>query len=295
MPSLIPFTFLLLFFCGMWLVYYFLLPVIFRATAVLQKRVSRWTLARPFWKRLVPLSSRLPRAYFPVVTILAAGIILSMIGGWAFLELAEAMGEQDPRLRAADNQVYAWARDLRQTAVTPLFIAFTIAGTPVGLGIIATIVGIIMLFQRRYRWVGYLAVTAIGGGLLNVLLKDIFARSRPDLAVALRQAHGYSFPSGHAMGSIVVMGALSYLAVRSTPNWKWRSTALSIATSFVLLVSFSRIYLGVHWVSDIGAGLTAGAIWVIATTLGYEVLRRIRALRGGRDTPDTQAITTEAR
>lgn len=278
----------------MWLVYYFLLPAVFRVTGILQRHVSRWTLARPFWKRLAPLSSRLPRAYLPVVTILAAGIVMSMIGGWAFLELAEAMGEQDPRLRAADDQVYAWARDLRQTAVTPLFIAFTILGTPVGLGIIATIAGVILLFQGRYRWVGYLAVTAIGGGLLNVLLKDIFARSRPDLAVALRQAHGYSFPSGHAMGTIVVMGALSYLAMRSTPSWKWRSTALSIATCFVLLVSFSRIYLGVHWVSDIGAGLTAGAIWVVATTLGYEVLRRIRALRSGRANPNSRAIRTEA-
>ncbi|HVR41558.1 MAG TPA: phosphatase PAP2 family protein, partial [Thermoanaerobaculia bacterium] len=98
----------------------------------------------------------------------------------------------------------------------------------------------------------------------------------PDLAQRLREAHGYSFPSGHAMGSTIVLGALAYLAFRVLVRWRWKSCALALGLTLILAISSSRIYLGVHWISDVGAGITAGLIWVISTTVAYEASRILK-------------------
>jgi undecaprenyl-diphosphatase len=98
----------------------------------------------------------------------------------------------------------------------------------------------------------------------------------------LRDAHGYSFPSGHAMGSAVCFGALAYLALRAIPRWRYRAAAIAFAFTMILAISASRIYLGVHWISDVGAGIAAGLIWVIAATVAHETMRRIRMVRALR-------------
>ncbi len=137
--------------------------------------------------------------------------------------------------------------------------------------------------RGRYRWALYLGLTSALGGALNTLLKAYFVRQRPDLAEAIRTATGYSFPSGHAMGSTIVFGALSYLALRQSGAWRERSAALALAISTVLAISLSRIYLGVHWITDVVAGITAGLVWVVAATVAYEASRRIRAARQRRE------------
>ena len=73
-----------------------------------------------------------------------------------------------------------------------------------------------LLAGRRFRWAAYLAITAAGGALLNQLLKFHYVRQRPDLKAAVLDAMGYSFPSGHAMSGTIVLGALAYLAARSS-------------------------------------------------------------------------------
>jgi undecaprenyl-diphosphatase len=152
----------------------------------------------------------------------------------------------------------------------------------VGLAILVAVVAAVLLLARRYRWAIYLAVTAGGGGLLDWELKRYFARARPAAAEMLRLASGYSFPSGHAMGSTVVFGALAYLASRALPRWRWKAAVIALAIVLVVGVSASRVYLGVHWGSDIAAGISAGAVWLTTTTVAYEILRRIRLLRALR-------------
>jgi len=158
----------------------------------------------------------------------------------------------------------------------------TYIGSPVGMAVIAVAAAIALALTRRWRWILYLAVTAGGGSLLNMELKRYFARARPDVAEMLRRATGYSFPSGHAMGSTVVLLALSYLAFRTATHWRWKAACLALAWTLITAISLSRVYLGVHWISDVAAGVTAGALWVGVTPLAYETLRRIRMLRGAR-------------
>lgn len=223
------------------------------------------------------------RDYMPVVVAIAIGLGATVFAGDAFLDIAEQMQAQSPELHRIDSEVHAWARSSREGGATTFFTIMTLIGTPAGLCIIAGIAVVFLIMERRWKWIAYLAFTTIVGGLLNLQLKTWFARARPELAEALRDAHGYSFPSGHAMGSTFVFGALAYLAFRVLHRWRWRAAALSLACTMTIAIATSRIYLGVHWISDVGAGIAAGLIWLTATTVAYETFRRIRLVRALRE------------
>jgi undecaprenyl-diphosphatase len=222
------------------------------------------------------------RDYLPVFVVLAIGIVSAMIAGDAFIDIAERVQGNSERLREIDRVVHEWARYAHTDGSTTFFTAMTLIGTPVGLGLLGVIVCGALALQRRWRWIAYFAITTGVGGLLNLQLKAWFARARPELAEALRGAHGYSFPSGHAMGSTIFFGALAYLAFRMLKRWSWRAAALAFAFTMIVAIAASRIYLGVHWISDVGAGIAAGAIWLTATTVAYESSRRIRLVRALR-------------
>jgi len=263
-------------FLVLWLVFYALVPLL------------RWS-GRRIAHYTAKFALRFPRAgrftkpdYLPVFVMLAAGAVVTMVAGDAFEDLAELMHQQSPLLQSIDTNAHSWAATHRSAAATMFFVTLTIAGGPVGIAIIDTLACIWLAMRGRWRFATYLAVTAIGGALIDLQLKTYFARARPALAEALRQAHGYSFPSGHAMGSTVAFCALSYLAMRSFPRTRWKAAALAVAATLILFVSASRVYLGVHWISDVGAGIVAGALWVTATTVSYETFRRVSALRAMR-------------
>ena len=249
----------------------------------LLKRTAHWTTKFRY------------RDYLPVFVIVALGIGATLVAGDAFEDLAELVHENSPKLRAIDARAHEWARYTRTTGSTRFFTTMTIIGTPVGLGILLAIVALLLAMRKRWRWIGYLAFTTGVGALLNIVLKSFFARARPELAEALRHASGYSFPSGHAMGSTIVFGTLAYLAMRILPSWRWRAAALAFAVSMILAIASSRIYLGVHWISDVGAGIAAGVIWVVATTVAYETFRRIRMVRALRQAREDKSSLRTSR
>ena len=222
------------------------------------------------------------RDYLPVAILLAAGVALTIFAGDAFEDLAELVQGQSPALREVDRNAHLWAAAQRSAPSTLFFTIFTAAGGPTVLIAVIAIIAIFLAINGRYRWSIYLVVTAGAGGIMVKVLKMYFARARPDLAEAVRQASGYSFPSGHAMGSTIAAGALAYLALRSLHTWRAKAAALAAAVTFIAAVAVSRVYLGVHWISDIGAGIAAGLVWVTSTTVAYETFRRIRLVRALR-------------
>jgi undecaprenyl-diphosphatase len=222
------------------------------------------------------------RDYLPVFVVLAAGLAAAAMGGDAFMDLAERLQRESSRMHQVDGSVHAWAIETRTTGSTSFFTIMTIIGTPVGLGVLIALVSVLLAIKGRWRWAAYLIFTGGVGGLLNLWLKAAFARARPELAEALRGAHGYSFPSGHAMGSTIVFGALGYLAFRVFKTWRARAVAVAFTTSMIVGIAASRIYLGVHWISDIAAGISAGLVWLATTTVAYETFRRIRLVRALR-------------
>jgi membrane-associated phospholipid phosphatase len=229
------------------------------------------------------------RDYLPVFIVVGLGLIAASVAGDAFMDIAERLQEDSSRLEEIDREVHTWARYARSDGSTSFFTAMTLIGTPVGLGILGLCMAVYLALKKRWRWIAYLVLTSGLGGLLNLQLKSWFARARPELAEALRDAHGYSFPSGHAMGSTVMFGALAYLAFRLIPRWRWRAAALAFAVCMVVAISASRIYLGVHWISDVGAGIAAGVIWFATATVAYETTRRIRLVRSLRKRADHAA------
>jgi len=127
-------------------------------------------------------------------------------------------------------------------------------------GLIAAYTGM----RREYRWMA-IALCAIPTGLLlNILLNEVFARMRPPLLAGTPAYDTYSFPSGHAAGATLVYGVLAaYLASRF-PRPRPRALIIAGAILMVALVCFSRLVLGVHYVSDVVAGVAWATIWVAA-------------------------------
>ncbi len=276
MESYLPHLFFALTWAVLWLV---LLPAqeIWRAVKRVAPRLTHPRISR-VWARGRKRMGTL-HAYLPTMAILGFGIAATLAIGEEFVELAVLLRQNSPLVLDVDQMVYRWAASMRSDPATLFFVTFTHIGGPAGLAVIAAGVAAV-LFVRRHRGLClYLTVTSTMAGLLNLVLKEIFARSRPDLAEALRQASGYSFPSGHAMGSMAVFGCLAYVVTRLRGRWRLRSATIAALLASVLAVGLSRVYLGVHWISDIAAGYAAGSVWLVVATVTFEAFWRIRKIR----------------
>jgi undecaprenyl-diphosphatase len=265
-------------FLVLWGVTYALLPAVVRGVRSIAARLARWLRAQA---PLAPWVSRVEarRSWLPLVLAFAAGTAVIFVAADAFTDIAKALKEQSPAVRHLDDGVWSWFRSRRTPASTAFFTGITEVGGVAGMTAIVLAVLALLLVQRRFRWAAYLALTAAGGSALNQLLKFHYVRQRPDLEAAVLGALGYSFPSGHAMTGTVVLGALAYLAARTAHTWRLKSAAFGGLATLALAIGISRLYLGVHWASDVAAGFAAGGLWVAATTTGYEVFRQYRLMR----------------
>jgi len=263
-------TFLIL-----WAVVYAALPAVRHLGRLLAQLLARSARVT----RFISTTRERFKNYLPVAAILLAGGLFTAWAGDGFIDLAEKVHGNNAALQKLDTSIHDWAVRERTSGATTFFTIMTIIGGPAGLAVLLTIIGIILAIRRRWRWLIYLAVTAGGGALLNLELKRYFARARPIAAEMLRRANGYSFPSGHAMGSAVAFGALAYLAFRAIRSWPAKTAIIAFFYTLLASVALSRVYLGVHWISDVLAGVTVGTVWVTTTTVAYETTRRIRRLR----------------
>ncbi len=265
-------------FLTLWGVFYVTLPALRHGNRFVARLIARASVR---WSRVGKMNERYA-AYLPVALIVIGGALFTAWAGDGFIDLAERVHAKSPRLQDFDTLAHAWAVSKRTPGATSFFTVMTMIGSPPALIGLVVAVSALLIFTHRYRWFFYLLITTGGESLLNMELKRYFARARPAIAEMLRLAHGYSFPSGHAMGSTVVFGALSYLAFRTATSWRWKSAMLALASALVLAVALSRVYLGAHWISDVAAGVAVGALWLSITTLAYETGRRIRLLRAMR-------------
>jgi undecaprenyl-diphosphatase len=283
MENYLPHLFFALTWAVLWLV---LLPV--PEIWARLKRLAPRLLARPRIMRVWERGRRrmgVLHAYLPTMTILAFGIVATLMIGEDFVELAVLLRHESPLMLDLDRMVYRWAASMRSDPATLFFLTFTHIGGPASLAVIAIGVAV-LLFAQRHRGLSlYVAVTSGLSGLINLGLKELFARTRPDLAEALRKASGYSFPSGHAMGSMVVLGSLAYVVARVHGRWRLRSATIAALLSSIVAVGLSRVYLGVHWISDIAAGYVAGMVWLVVATVAFEAFWRIREIRSRKEEP----------
>ncbi|WP_223620508.1 phosphatase PAP2 family protein [Lysobacter sp. ESA13C] len=180
---------------------------------------------------------------------------------WGFAELADEIHEQEAIV--FDVPILEYAHGLAREGYDKFFVLISRIGylhgvVPFDIALVAALIA-----RRRFREGSFAALALGGSALLNIAAKQFFARERPSLWESIAPEHNYSFPSGHAMGSMTLAATLILLSW----NTRWRWPVLAIMAAFVPLVGFSRLYLGVHFPSDILAGWSVATAWVVAVYL----------------------------
>jgi len=147
---------------------------------------------------------------------------------------------------------------------------------------LTVLVGAFLWFRLKHAWETLLLTISLSGAwLLNTILKGLFHRARPDI-VHLANAGGYSFPSGHAMVAAAFYGVVGYLIwlnLRNRSKHSWYVPVFTLA--LILSIGISRIYLGVHFASDVIAGYAAGGVWAIACISGLNKIRNYKSKKLG--------------
>lgn len=129
--------------------------------------------------------------------------------------------------------------------------------------LVFTVLGFVLLLARgRRRDAAIFTIALAGGGLLNGALKLAYARARPVWEHPLATAHGFGFPSGHAMGAFLLAGMIAYLVTRQTEDTRARAAIVAGAVLWTSAMGLSRVVLGVHFPSDVLAGYAASAAWL---------------------------------
>lgn len=236
---------------------------------VLLRAASR--LSRAAARRVPPLSGAAAIVRFLGLEALAA-FAVSIGAAAVFFELAEEIGF-DEELGRFDDALSASLRVHVSAGVLALFAGLTRLGDLVFLAPLVAGVAAVLAWRGRGRLAAaWCAATALGGAL-NWVLKAFFERARPAHEHVLVQADGWSFPSGHASGAMLVYGLLAYLVAREAPS-AWRLPAALAAALLIAAVGFSRVILQVHYLSDVLAGYASAAAWIAAWIAGLELARR---------------------
>ena len=227
---------------------------------------------RVWWAWLRALGGRALGRLAGVSLLLAGALALGAAALWVFGEIADEVAEGDTQ--ALDDRVLRWLR----AGATPegdlvaTFISF------LGSELVAVL--LVMLaggFAWRRRWGAAATLLLVTGGaqLLNNVLKDHFQRTRPSPVIGIIAAQAWSFPSGHAMVSAAFYMALGYLSWRLLHGWR-RTAMVGTLATLVVLIGLSRLYLGVHYLSDVAAGYAAGAFWAVSViTAGHLLHGRV--------------------
>jgi membrane-associated phospholipid phosphatase len=188
------------------------------------------------------------------VLLVFVGVLLPL---WGFGELAEDL--HAGQVFFFDAPLLQYAHTLANAGWDRFFVWMSALGYLYGV-VPLDIVLVLGLALRRKLGEGLFAgIAIVGSVLLNLGAKHLFARARPTLWESIAPESSYSFPSGHAMGSMT----LACVLVLLTWHTRWRWPVAIAASAFVVLVGFSRLYLGVHYPSDILAGWTAALVWTV--------------------------------
>ncbi|NUP11971.1 MAG: phosphatase PAP2 family protein [Polyangiaceae bacterium] len=220
--------------------------------------------------------------YFVVHAAIGFVVALSCVG---FLAIADEVVEEDTAVRV-DLELAASLHRSASPATVRFFRIFTFLGGGIGIAIVGVAVGILLLRRGRNLLAAGWAIALLGVGALNAALKAAFARPRPSFDNPWVTPNGWSFPSGHSMGTWVAAGMLAYLWIILRPRnpsvprlgtpmptmAQWVVVCCAIA--FSVAMGFSRLLLGAHYLTDVIGGFAAGTVWLGACISGIEVARR---------------------
>ena len=206
------------------------------------------------------------------VGLLAAAAALMLFTWLAHEILTDVTLALDDRIRLALHSVAS-------PRLTALMRGLSLYGGPSGLAPLGILLALIFLLKRWHRGALLVVVTMAGAGLLDLLLKQSFGRVRPAAFFDYPLPASRSFPSGHAFFAASFFGGLAVLVSARVRSPLLRAAVWVAAAALILLVGISRIYLGVHYPSDVLAGYAAGTVWVAAVAFGDRLVSHRRRQR----------------
>ncbi len=193
--------------------------------------------------------------------------LISAVGALIFFGwLADEMLEGETKI--FDENVRQAIHQTATPALTKLLIFISFIGSPVFLVCLGVVVLVIFLRLKWRRGVVLFLITMAGEIILDLTLKGFFERTRPEPFFDYRLPSSYSFPSGHALGSFCFYGILAWLVTARLESRRARIIIRILAAILILLMGFSRIYLGVHYPSDVIGGYLAALVWTVTVALG---------------------------
>ncbi|MED0679856.1 phosphatase PAP2 family protein [Aneurinibacillus thermoaerophilus] len=192
-----------------------------------------------------------------------------IIFSYVFVKFADELIEKE--LHTFDFQIIQWVQALITPRLTSVMKFFTFMGSVKAIVFLFLLLCLFMIWRKK-AWEAIFLLLAIGGGaVFNLFLKWMFHRERPTLH-PLVQETGYSFPSGHSMGSFIFYGMLGYFLFLFFERRTAKAASVVLISLLIFMIGFSRIYLGVHYPSDVLAGFAAGGAWLIICIMGLRVM-----------------------
>lgn len=205
---------------------------------------------------------------------LTAGLLAVTALGVLFGALLEdvAAGEG---IAVIDHPVARFVAVHRASGLTAVMKAVSWVGGPLGVAAFAlACAGVASVIRRT--WSALIVVAAGTGGIavVNAALKALIGRSRPPIAQAVETVAGYAFPSGHAASATATLAVLAYVSMRRLRSTAARCAVWATSAVGAVLVSMSRLYLGVHWLSDVVGGMLLGALWATVVVTAWSTYHR---------------------
>ncbi len=210
-----------------------------------------------------------------IISILIAAAISAVLLNY-FLDLTQQL--EKGQLKSLDERVTDWMFAFRSDEMTSYVKFITDFGDAMAYVILIPLVGF-LLYLRGHRWSLTIQgiIVLISTSLLNIWIKNLISRPRPLEDMRLVEAYSYSFPSGHSMSAIAFYGFLIYLSYKLVRN-PWLKVFLILLNSILILsIGLSRVYLGVHYPSDVLAGFAAGLFWLL---ICIALFRAVKFYRG---------------
>jgi membrane protein DedA with SNARE-associated domain/membrane-associated phospholipid phosphatase len=224
---------------------------------------------------------------------LLVGLLISAGFVWFFGRIVVNSLRGDPF-----SYIDQWVQNQILYFQTPLITAIMKIITRFGGGLIiliGSIFSVIYFFlHRKFADLVIYLATIIGGSVLVLVLKNAIHRPRPVVLVPLLHVQGWSFPSGHALMSVIFWGIITYFLIRYQNSWKIRAFFVVALGFLISLISFSRLYLEVHYLSDIIGGIVGGLIWLTFTITGLEVYQR-KFTKTGYPVSNDKVIVNQAK